>query len=173
MSIEPEYIDFDVIKEDWNLYKIEDGTILKLKLVFIKVIREGVDSVGNPIYSINSQNVVGIIPPKELMGPPSNRSYTPQEIADSIVKEDLKFEVIREDWNEYKLKDGTTLYIKPVVTMVSRTSLFDRRGEPIYNVQSQIIIKERIPKELRKNYENSKSTQPQINDIEKQLKLPH
>ncbi len=151
MPIEPEFVDFDVIKEDWNLYEIEeDKTIIKARLVLIKIVREDVDDVGNPIYSINTQNIFGVIPPKPLMRESSNRKYSPQEIVDSIVEEDLKLETIKEDWNEYKLKDGTRLSVKLVVTMVDKTSLFDQKGEPIYYIQSHVVTKASIPKELRR-----------------------
>jgi hypothetical protein len=152
VSIEPEYIDFDVIKEDWNLYEIEENrTKIKAKLVLIKMVRVGVDDIGNPIYDINSQSVFGTISPKELIKNPSTRRYSPKEISDSIVEEDLKFKIVKEDWNEYVLKDAISfnLSIKLVITKVDKTSLFDERGEPIYSFQSQFISKGSIPKELR------------------------
>jgi len=158
MSIEPEYVDFDVIEEDWNFYEVEDGTIIKAKLVLIKIVREDIDNVGNPIYGLNTQKIFGVIPPKELMGPPSERSYTPEEVVNSIVEEDLEFRVIKENWNEYKLKDGTKLNIKLVITTIARTDLYDQRGEPIYSIQSQILVKAVVPRELRKKLQKYKKS---------------
>lgn len=137
MSIEPEYVDFDVIEEDWNFYEVEDG---------------------NPIYGLNTQKIFGVIPPKELMGPPSEGSYTPEEAVNSIVEEDLEFRVIKENWNEYKLKDGTKLNIKLVITTIARTDLYDQRGEPIYGIQSQILVKAVVPRELRKKLQKYKKS---------------
>ena len=53
-------IDFESLKEDWSIYKLKDGTTLKVKLVLVRVIRTkgSYDPIGNPIYAIMSTNVV-------------------------------------------------------------------------------------------------------------------
>ena len=67
MSIQPipggEEVDFDVIREDWNTYKLKDGTTLKVKLVLVGVVRlrNKYDPLGNPVYMINSTNVVRVM----------------------------------------------------------------------------------------------------------------
>jgi len=148
------YIDFKTIREDWNLYLLEENVLLKMKLVLIKVILRDIDEVGNPGYETNYQIVIGIVPPTERLGEPSDREYTKIEILDSIVKDDVKVEkTIREDWNEYELEDGAKLSIKLLLTKASKTKLFDRRGEPIYNVHHQVIMKGSIPTELRREYQ--------------------
>ena len=35
-----EYLDFEIKKEGWNEYEIEDGTQLKAKFVLIKILRK-------------------------------------------------------------------------------------------------------------------------------------
>lgn len=67
MSIQPirdgEEVDFDVIREDWNIYKLKDGSTLKVKLVLVGVVRlrNKYDPIGNPVYMINSTNVVRVM----------------------------------------------------------------------------------------------------------------
>lgn len=64
--------------------------------------------------------------------------------------EDIKFETLQEDWNEYRLKgDNVVLGVKQVVTQVSRTDKFDEKGDPIYHVQLSPIMKGDIPQETR------------------------
>lgn len=148
-----EHIDFKTNREDWNLYSLEENVLLKLKLVLIKVILVDIDEAGNPVYDSNYQVVIGIVPPAELLGEPSDREYKKIEILESIVKDDVKVEkTIREDWNEYELEDGAKLSIKLVLTKASKTKLFDKRGEPIYYIYHQVIMKGSIPKELRHKY---------------------
>ena len=66
MSVQPipdgEEIDFDVVGEDWNTYRLKDGTVLKVKLVLVGVVRlkDKYDPMGNPVYMINSTNVVRV-----------------------------------------------------------------------------------------------------------------
>lgn len=150
MPLEPEYIEFDTIRERWSKYKLEDGTIIKIKFVPIKFAREKIDDAGNPVYLANYTNVVGSVPPSNLLGSPSSKKYGRQEIIDAIVEEDMRFETLEEDWNEYQLKDGSKLSVKAVVTKVDKTNLFDEKGEPLYNVSHQVLMKGSIPKELRK-----------------------
>lgn len=147
--MKPKHIEFDTIKERWNRYKLEDATIIKIKFVPIKILREKIDDAGNPVYLSNYMNVVGAISPPNLFGPPSSQKYSQEEIVDAIVKEDMKFETLEENWNEYQLKDGSKLSVKAVVTKVDKTKLFDEKGEPIYNVSHQVLMKGSIPKELR------------------------
>jgi hypothetical protein len=61
-----EDIDFKVIKEDWNRYELEDGSIIKVKLIasnFVKLNNE-FDEDGNPLYVLKSSNVMIIEPRK-------------------------------------------------------------------------------------------------------------
>jgi len=140
MSEMEDIIDFKVIKEDWNLYKLNDGTLLKTKYVLIKVRREGPDELGSPSYGLNSSNVIGIISPKKLLGPPSP-AVSPKELPSFIVEDDVEFKAIKEDWNQYALDDGTILSIKLVLVKVARTSKFDSGGDPLYLVNTQPIVK--------------------------------
>ena len=57
---EGEEVDFENEKEEWNVYKLADGTTLKVKLVLVNVVRsrDKYDPLGNPIYGITSQNIV-------------------------------------------------------------------------------------------------------------------
>lgn len=69
-----EEVDFDVIREDWNTYKLKDGATLKVKLVLAGVVRlkNKYDPMGNPVYMINSTNVVRVMDvPAELKRKPT------------------------------------------------------------------------------------------------------
>ncbi len=145
------YIDFETKHEDWSEYKLKDGSILKARFVLIKVLDEGTyDERGNPVYSVNSTNAVGILAPEKLRGKPTEEKYSPDELEESIVEEDMEFDRVKEGWNTYELKNGVKASVKLVLASVSRTAKFDARGEPIYIFNVQPLIKVRIPRELRK-----------------------
>lgn len=75
-----EDIDFNEIEEKWNVYKLKDGTTLKVKLVLIGVkrLKKHNPADGTPIYLINSQNVVRTVDiSKELMAKPKESSFKP------------------------------------------------------------------------------------------------
>jgi len=73
-------------------------------------------------------------------------TITPEDIAEG---EDVDFEEVKEYWNVYKLKDGTTLKVKLVLMGVKRLKKHNPDGSPIYVIQSQNIVRAvDVPKEL-------------------------
>ena len=61
-------IDVNQSSEKWNEYLLEDGTVLKMKLILKKVFRvDGeFDDEGNPVYVMQSTNVTSISAPADL-----------------------------------------------------------------------------------------------------------
>jgi hypothetical protein len=71
---------------------------------------------------------------------------SPEDIAES---EDIDFQETEEHWNVYKLKDGTTLKVKLIVSGVKRLKKHNPDGTPIYLINSQNIVRTLdIPKGL-------------------------
>ena len=66
---EPVYgepIEIDNSEELWNEYRLSDGTVLKVKLVALKVYRSDAQrNDGSPVYVLHSQNVMSVEPPEE------------------------------------------------------------------------------------------------------------
>lgn len=53
-----EDMDFEIQKEAWNEYKLENGTTLMLKPSVVRIDRTAVcDPVGKPIYSVQAQPI--------------------------------------------------------------------------------------------------------------------
>ncbi len=54
--------------EQWNHYLLEDGSVLKVKLVVTKVSRidNAYDAEGNPLYIFQSTNVTSVESPENL-----------------------------------------------------------------------------------------------------------
>jgi hypothetical protein len=158
-------IDFDVIREEWNKYKLEDGTIVKSKFVLInfmleksleELIKEAKKKSKTGMgVSLQSKNIMGVEAPTKLRGIPSS-SYTPQELQASIIKKDVDFEVIKERRNEYKLKNGMTIKVRHSPLEISKSSKFDSYGLPIYMVNSTADIAFVFPEEIKKELKSSK-----------------
>ena len=71
---------------------------------------------------------------------------SPQDMAEA---QDIDFEEEKERWSVYKLKDGTTLKVKLIVTGIKRLQKHNVDGTPIYVVNSQTVVRTLdIPKEL-------------------------
>jgi len=64
---------------------------------------------------------------------------------------DVDFETMKEDWNEYKLEDGTVLKFKTIVSSIIRTEDYDpMTGDPVYHVRSTNILRVKVPKEMKR-----------------------
>lgn len=66
--IEGTIVPFQSGGEHWNEYLVEDGSVLRVKLVGTEVIRlDGqYDQEGNPVYILNSTNVMVVSAPDDL-----------------------------------------------------------------------------------------------------------
>jgi hypothetical protein len=151
VSMDYEFVDFEVIREGWNRYRLEDGSILKVKFIlinaiteknFAKIIKKTKPGKAQKVdFAIQPETVFGIEAPMNLRGEPDTKKYTETELLSSIVKKDIDFEAITETWNIYKLKNGLTLKVRNSPINVSRTSKFDERGLPLYVIESAADIK--------------------------------
>lgn len=60
-------LDFEIKKEDWNIYETEDGATIKIKLVVSSIARtEKFDAEGNPVYVVKSTNLLNVSIPDRL-----------------------------------------------------------------------------------------------------------
>lgn len=75
-TIEAENLDYKTLREDWNLYELEDETLLKIKIVANKIAR-GIDpetseilrveNSGEPYYNVNYRVIVVAEVAEDLM----------------------------------------------------------------------------------------------------------
>ncbi len=135
---ETDYEDFRVEKEDWNIYKLSDGTILKVRQVLLKLKKETSTDSTQPNFSIQTSNLLlAVIPPSNLKGSPSTQQYDPHELNASIIENNMKYETIQDVANEYVTKSGIKIVFQVVSLNVAKTNKFDASGEPIYLVNAQ------------------------------------
>ena len=54
--------------EHWNEYLVDDGSVIKIKLVATEVVRldDKFDQAGNPIYLVQSTYVMAVDAPEQL-----------------------------------------------------------------------------------------------------------
>ncbi|MBU1124554.1 MAG: hypothetical protein KKC84_00840 [Candidatus Omnitrophica bacterium] len=67
-EVEATPVEITQASEHWNQYLLEDGSILKIKLVATKISRldNEFDLEGNPVYSLQSTNVLAVDAPANL-----------------------------------------------------------------------------------------------------------
>jgi hypothetical protein len=66
--VEATPININQANEYFNQYFLEDGTLLKMKLVATKIFRldDRYDQEGNPVYFVQSTNVLSVDSPSSL-----------------------------------------------------------------------------------------------------------
>ncbi len=64
--VEGEELDFEPLKESWNEYRCADGSYVRIKLVVAKITKlDKKNPAGEPVYIVNSSNVLAVTPPQE------------------------------------------------------------------------------------------------------------
>jgi hypothetical protein len=145
-----EIVDIVSSTESWSMYRLADGTILKVRDIMIKAIRlPSFDPQGNPVYNINSNTINGVVSPKSVLGKESP-PFTQEELSKSVVEPNMKFDVIQEPWNRYVLADGTEIETQVALETVSKTDKNGYYGEPIYLCARTLNFKTNTPKNLCK-----------------------
>ena len=136
-------LDFEILREPWNKYSLKDGAYLKSRFILLKIKRRLVPATvteKKTEYGFEGQNLNVIYNvPAELKGPLSNQQYSVQQLSEAK-KDEIAYDTLSEEWNEYVLEDGTTMRIKSTVSAVSRTDKVDKNGDPIYFVTNSQIL---------------------------------
>lgn len=67
-EVRKEEMTFVPIREDFNLYQLSDGNILKIKSVVTRVVKhpDKIDDLGMPNYFVKSSNIVHAVPPEGI-----------------------------------------------------------------------------------------------------------
>jgi len=64
-TIEAEDMEFKSVREDWSEYQVEDGFTVRIKLVVSSILKtQERDPQGNPVYIVQSTNIVKVLPPE-------------------------------------------------------------------------------------------------------------
>lgn len=53
-------LDFAAERENWNVYRLEDGTVVKMRIMLAAVKRDGSDEKGEPKYQLSWQQAIHI-----------------------------------------------------------------------------------------------------------------
>jgi hypothetical protein len=130
-------MDFEVLNENYSRYLVQDGTILKVKIVVKKILRTAeITPQGYPAgMGFDSANAVAAIVPPNLKRRPSKEPWNPNR----DVGKEMKFEPQQEEWQSYMTTEGFKVLVKPVVTKVVRYDKFNQYSEPVYAASVQAI----------------------------------
>jgi hypothetical protein len=137
-SAELKEVDFSVIKEDYSRFVLDDGTLIKAKIVIRKIFTSIQNTPeGYPIQTGFDFIHIAVAKVTENL----KRDPTPQPvISQNEVGEEIrsiKEEILEQ---QYDTENGFRITIKPVLTKAFRYNKYDMFGDPMYSVSLQQII---------------------------------
>ena len=153
-----ELVDFDVIRENWNMYDLADDTVIRTKNVLMAIIDAGpakeseASAPGMRKYGFGLKLLNVIHSPKHLRGSKGKASPV-SELEKFIVERNLKFRQIKDGGNsEYETKKSKII-VSTRIRQVDKTSKFDENGMPAYivRIESQILLAEKPEEKAGKN----------------------
>ncbi|MEM2384766.1 MAG: hypothetical protein QXT06_06035 [Candidatus Bathyarchaeia archaeon] len=139
-----EELDFKIINEDWFVYKLKDGSILKVRPIIVGIFKtdQKDPETGKPILAFKGQTIAVVKSPENLKGKPTLPLPPPPE-ALKLPKEEVEIEkIINEPWNHYEVKDIGILKQKLILMKVYKIKgKYDGEGNPyyVYMARSQTI----------------------------------
>jgi hypothetical protein len=131
------FLEYKVIDEPWNVYKLADGSTLRVRIIVSGIIKESETAL-----SIQAREVYNVIPNPEYLGVPS-LPLKPNENIDAYIEaEDLKITEKTDYWNTYSIpSENLVVAVKGELVEASRTSRHDEKGIPVYRVNVQLLFK--------------------------------
>jgi hypothetical protein len=153
-----ELVDFDVIRENWHVYELEDDTIVRTRNTLMSIIdagpldeketgKSGLRKIG---FGMKILHVVHS--PKHLRSS-KGKVRSISELEKFIVQPNLKFRQIKDGGNsEYRTKKNQRqIIISTRVKRVDKTSKHDQNGMPAYiiRIESEILIVDKPEKKQK------------------------
>ncbi len=130
------YLDFEILKEFWDKYELSDGTQLKTRAILTEV--KKVPRGNGFEYSFGFRGLQSILYSPQSKGTPSGGELTKERVRDAIWN-DIRYNTITEEWNEYLTDDLARVRLKSTVTQVRKSSLYHPNGYPIYDIRMSIL----------------------------------
>ena len=138
---ELEELEFEIVTERWNRYRLDDGALIRARAIALKVFKpkgKEVECISSGDMQTAMQNFVVVSPPDRLKGAPNPEPPSPDEALKSMNPEERRILESEEDWNIYRIRgESVGFKVKIVVIGISRIpNKWDQRGDPFYVVSS-------------------------------------
>ena len=131
-----EFVNFDVIQESWDEYKLPDSRTLRFYSLLTMPLKRTHDN-GDIEYRLRTSIHYTISKNGALLGINSGGKYPIKQVKESLTESPIKpVAVVKSSDNTYSLRDSKTAYIRTEVVWVQKTSLFSD-GISIYYVETR------------------------------------
>ncbi len=138
-----QFFDFEVVKEEWNEYSLNDGARIKIKFAVTRIIRRNTTPPNTYEITGNAQLVVITDPNHRgepaLLTPEEQREFATGGPANKIPVNVLTHSEV---WNQYHLiRTDEVLRVKLILVDVYRLpDKYDDIGEPMYYITTGNVV---------------------------------
>jgi hypothetical protein len=134
-------LDFEVRKEGWSVYALDDGNKIRARAMLVSVRGEHATPQEGDVMIPETSVTVKVDSPPNRRGPKGSNP-TPEELADPKTHggEEVDVSNSNEPWNEYRIVGAAfKVRMKLVLNRVFRIrERFDVVGDPVYVVNFSI-----------------------------------
>ena len=133
------YLDFEVDKEEWSAYSLQDGTKIKIRAMLESVEAEGRQS--------KMQIELKVVCPcdESVRGESTQEQYTQEQLRQSVEIEHCQHTTPRYEPSVYVLDNNTRVAIHHNVINIARTHLYDQKGDRTYSVSANASMTAQVP----------------------------
>ena len=124
------YLNFEIIKESWNVYNLYDGSTLKTR----NMLRSAwyvQDGAGRRRYSADIKNDTVLMCESSLQGPRNQTKFTNEQIQENIEVEDCRYDTLSYEPEEYMLDGNVKILIHSNITNFKNKAFRLQRGQDI------------------------------------------
>ena len=141
------HLDYDTIREDYNVYEIENGQILKSKVSVVDFIEKD-EAKGEISGQLGFMNISEIYTTKPIDTSDLKESTQDKVTDDDVVKE-LKFTIKKESINIYE-SEKLFLLVGDRVEKIMLTNKKNNKGDPIvrYRIDMGVNVVPKIQEKV-------------------------
>jgi hypothetical protein len=130
-------VDFNVVRENWNAYELEDGTIIRTKPVLMNITDAEPSDGDKRKLSFSTQSLVAQFSPMEVRGKTDQR-YQTEELEKYVTHPKVRFKQTKNGGDCIYETKNSLILLRQTVNQIDKTSKYNSDGMPAYIVRSGI-----------------------------------
>lgn len=140
------YLDFEVDKEEWSAYSLQDGTKIKIRAILERAMMLKGAEIEGQQNKMNIDLKVVCLCDESVQGESTQEQYTPEQVQQNIEIEHCQYTTLRYEPSVYVLDNNTHVVIHHNVINIARTRLYDQQGDRIYDVNAHASVAAQVPR---------------------------
>ena len=147
-DIEQEFVDFKIIRENWNKYELDDGSIIRTRFILSQIVSTEEPAPQDDDLNLGFMEpriITSIFAPIDKRGTP-DRNYSVPELEKFVINKDCK--IINKTINDPSIymTESMLIFVYNVIDRIEKTSKFSASGMPHYIVRTKNqIMMHKIP----------------------------